>query len=105
MAQGDSSWSANTRAFLQSSAVQMAQTGDRLIASGSKHAIASAVVLKYSNASLQGSVVTKELADTICTPPIQCNQEVISGGSEIRTDLFQVPQGINRQVSLEYEFY
>jgi hypothetical protein len=45
------------------------------------------------------------LQEVNCRPPVQCEEQRVSGGSEIRTDLFQVAKGANRKVNLKFEFY
>ncbi len=45
------------------------------------------------------------LQEVNCRPPVQCEEQRVSGGSEIRTDLFQVVKGANRKVKLDFEFY
>ncbi|MEM9149920.1 MAG: alpha/beta hydrolase [Cyanobacteria bacterium P01_F01_bin.3] len=41
-----------------------------------------------------------------CRPPVQCDERRVSGGSEIRTELFDIPQGSGgSEVALNYEFY
>jgi hypothetical protein len=45
------------------------------------------------------------LQEVNCRPPVQCEEQRVSGGSEIRTDLFQVAKGANRKVNLKFEFF
>ena len=63
--------------------------------------------LGHSSEALKNSL---ELADPIqaltCRPPVQCEEARLSGGSEIRTDLFDIPKGANgSSVVLTYEFF
>ena len=63
--------------------------------------------LGHSSEALKNSL---ELTDPIqaltCRPPVQCEEERLSGGSEIRTDLFDIPKGANgSSVVLTYEFF
>ncbi|RAM53278.1 MAG: hypothetical protein C6Y22_01680 [Hapalosiphonaceae cyanobacterium JJU2] len=105
ISQAGSSCQSTTAAHLQNSASTMAQQGNQLISNGSKYSLSVGAALNYANSSLKSNVIPKELTQTVCTPPVKCNEQVISGGSEIRTDLFDVPQGANRQVTLNYEFF
>lgn len=64
--------------------------------------------LDYSADAMQNNNISDEsgLPDSVCRPPVQCEEKRMSGASEIRTDLFEIPQGGNEStVSLSYEFY
>lgn len=64
------------------------------------------VVLDFISSMLANRPISTNLQETICKPPVQCNEQVVAGRSEIRTDLFQVPENANnKSVSLEYEFF
>lgn len=64
------------------------------------------LTLDFTSKVMLNQAINSNLQETICKPPVQCNEQVVAGKSEIRTDLFQVPPGTtNRGVSLAYEFY
>lgn len=76
----------------------------------SDEAKASVWALTFGKQALEDSMIASSrnqtLQEVACKAPVQCNQEqTYSGGSEIRTDLFQLPSGSNPEISLEYEFY
>lgn len=100
-----SSCKTGAKSYLRRSSQQMFQIGEQLVANPSKNSFLIGAALKFSNISLQNNSISKEFIDTVCQAPIKCNEQVVSGGSEIRTDLFQVPQGSDRKVSIEFEFY
>ena len=63
----------------------------------------------FSQKALEDSLIpdtrNQTLQEIACKPPVQCNQpQRYDGGSEIRTDLFELPTGTRQEVSLEYEF-
>ncbi len=94
-----------TSSSLKSSSQQMTQIGNQLTTGSSKSSTLVGSALNAGGSALNGGNVGSQIPATVCKPPIRCNEQVISGGSEIRTDLFQVPQGSDRKVSLEYEFF
>ena len=64
----------------------------------------------FSKKALEDSLIpdtrNQTLQEVACKRPVQCNQpQTYEGGSEIRTDLFQLPNGTNQEVELKYEFY
>ena len=64
--------------------------------------------LSYSAKALENSTLPEQenIQDISCRPPVQCDQQQISGGSEIRTDLFALAPGASHgDLILEYEFY
>lgn len=64
--------------------------------------------LSYSAKALENSTLPEQenIQDISCRPPVQCDQQQISGGSEIRTDLFALAPGASHgELILEYEFY
>ncbi|MEQ9671950.1 hypothetical protein [Coleofasciculus sp. G2-EDA-02] len=77
-------------------------------AANSDEAMLMTWVLTFGARAMKESISDRnvKLEEVACQPPVQCNQpQMYEGGSEIRTDLFQLPVGTNRQVSLEYQFY
>ena len=71
---------------------------------------AFAWAMTFGKRALEDSLVAtsrnQTLQEVACKPPVQCNQpQRYEGGSEIRTDLFQLPSCANSIASLEYEFY
>jgi hypothetical protein len=67
-------------------------------------------VLTFSAKSLEDSTSPNSrnltFQSVACQPPVQCNEaQTYEGASEIRTDLFRLPKGLNQLVTLEYEFY
>lgn len=95
----------SARASLQASSQNLTEIANQLGATSSVNALLVAGATTFTQQSLQNSNLAQQLTSTVCKPPVKCNEEVISGGSEIRTDLFQVSDGMERQVILEYEFY
>ncbi len=67
-------------------------------------------VLTFSAKSLEDSTVPNSrnltFQSVACQPPVRCNEaQTYEGASEIRTDLFRLPKGLNQSVTLEYEFF
>lgn len=67
-------------------------------------------VLAFGKRSFEDSLVAdrrnQTLQEIACRPPVQCDQaQDYSGGSEVRTDLFQLPSSPNAVITLRYEFY
>ncbi|GCL36833.1 hypothetical protein SR1949_19390 [Sphaerospermopsis reniformis] len=63
--------------------------------------------ISFGSGAIKSNISTKNpmLQEVNCRPPVQCEEQRVSGGSEIRTDLFQVAKGANRKVNLKFEFY
>lgn len=63
--------------------------------------------ISFGSGAIKSNISTKNpmLQEVNCRPPVQCEEQRVSGGSEIRTDLFQVAKGVNRKVNLKFEFY
>ncbi len=61
--------------------------------------------LSFAVSAIKSDITAGSLQETICRPPVQCDQQTISGGSEVRTDLFQMAAGSRKEVTLEYEFF
>lgn len=99
----------NIRNKLARLADDMANKGDKIkAAANSSEAMLMTWVLTFGSRAMKESISDRnvKLEEVACQPPVQCNQpQMYEGGSEIRTDLFQLPVGTNREVSLEYEFY
>ncbi|NER32837.1 MAG: N-acetylmuramoyl-L-alanine amidase [Oscillatoria sp. SIO1A7] len=84
----------------------MATQGNRLAASKTEKTRIVGLALSFASGALKNNANSREsLQEVTCEAPVQCDEKRVSGGSEIRTDLFQVPAGIDRQVTLEYEFF
>jgi hypothetical protein len=93
---------------------QSAQTAGRqsesLAQAESDEGKVAAWAMTFSKVALEDSLVASSRNQTLqeiaCKPPVECNQpQTYNGGSEIRTDLFQLSGGINQEINLEYEFY
>ncbi|MBD2278122.1 hypothetical protein [Aphanizomenon flos-aquae] len=63
--------------------------------------------ISFGSGAIKSNISTKNpmLQEVNCRPPVQCEEQRVSGGSEIRTDLFQVAKGANRKVNLKFEFF
>ncbi|WP_414541710.1 hypothetical protein [Nostoc sp. CCY0012] len=62
----------------------------------------------HGSAALQNSATIdgSGLPELTCRSPVQCEERRVSGGSEIRTDLFDIPQNVSgSEVVLTYEFF
>ncbi|NEO54780.1 MAG: hypothetical protein F6K54_17850 [Okeania sp. SIO3B5] len=64
------------------------------------------LALAATSAGLKNNINSRQsLSIASCERAVQCNEKRVSGASEIRSDLFEIPRGANRKVSLEYEFF
>ena len=63
--------------------------------------------LGHSSEALKNSLKLEDPMQLLtCRRPVQCEEQRLSGGSEIRTDLFDIPKGVNgSDVVLTYEFF
>jgi hypothetical protein len=63
--------------------------------------------ISFGSGAIKSNISNKNpmLQEVNCRPPVQCEEQRVSGGSEIRTDLFQVAKGANRKVNLKFEFF
>ena len=63
--------------------------------------------LGHSSEALKNSLELEDPMQLLaCRRPVQCEEQRLSGGSEIRTDLFDIPKGVNgSDVVLTYEFF
>jgi hypothetical protein len=43
--------------------------------------------------------------DVICQPPVECNDQVASGGTGTYSQIFKIPRGTNQEVNIEYNFF
>lgn len=110
IAQIDSGCSSRIRNQIYRSGQSAGNKANILRAANSDEAKMFAWALTFSKRSLEDSLIVgtrnQTLQEVACKPPVQCNQpQTYEGGSEIRTDLFQLPSGIDQAVNLEYEFY
>jgi hypothetical protein len=62
--------------------------------------------LLLAKASLNQATTRSELKSNVCKVPVRCQDQVIAGKSEIKTDLFAIAPNLrNRKVTLDYNFY
>jgi hypothetical protein len=109
LAQSTPTCETNTYSELTTVQELMKRRGDELIASGKQDLtrIAGAALIFTSQALRENITIGEnKLQVVICKPPVKCDEQVVAGGSEIRTDIFQLSQGISKkEVVLEYEFF
>lgn len=81
--------------------------GNKLTTSKSLTTKSVGWAISFGSGAIKSNISTKNpmLQEVNCRPPVQCEEQNVSGGSEIRTDLFQVAKGANRKVNLKFEFY
>ncbi|MBD2138357.1 hypothetical protein H6F32_12305 [Anabaena sp. FACHB-1237] len=81
--------------------------GNKLTTSKSPITKSVGWAISFGSGAIKSNISTKNpmLQEVNCRPPVQCEEQRVSGGSEIRTDLFQVAKGANRKVNLKFEFY
>ncbi len=81
--------------------------GNKLTTSKSLTTKSVGWAISFGSGAIKSNISTKNpmLQEVNCRPPVQCEEQRVSGGSEIRTDLFQVAKGANRKVNLKFEFY
>ncbi|NET29213.1 hypothetical protein [Okeania sp. SIO1I7] len=64
------------------------------------------LALAATSAGLKNNINSRQsLSIASCERAVQCNEKRVNGASEIRSDLFEIPRGANRKVTLEYEFF
>lgn len=85
----------------------LGQWGNKLTTSKSPTTKSVGWAISFGSGAIKSNISTKNpmLQEVNCRPPVQCEEQRVSGGSEIRTDLFQVVKGANRKVKLDFEFY
>jgi hypothetical protein len=85
----------------------LGQWGNKLTTSKSPTTKSVGWAISFGSGAIKSNISTKNpmLQEVNCRPPVQCEEQRVSGGSEIRTDLFQVAKGANRKVNLKFEFY
>jgi len=85
----------------------IAPWSSQMTQSSSDYAKTVGWALGHSSEALDNSVsLDDSVPNLACRPPVQCEEKHVSGGSEVRTDLFDVPQGVGgSEVTLQYEFY
>jgi hypothetical protein len=110
IAQGGSGCEGNIRDQIYSSGQSAGSKSDALKDAQSDEGKTFSWALTFGKRALEDSLVAgtrnQTLQEVACKPPVQCNQpQTYEGGSEIRTDLFQLSSGTNQEVNLEYEFY
>lgn len=110
LAQSSSGCESGIRDKIYHAGQQWGSSSSSLREASSDEAKVFAWVASFSKRALEDSLVAsarnQTLQEIACKPPVQCNQaQTYEGGSEIRTDLFQLPSGAGQSISLEYEFY
>jgi hypothetical protein len=109
LAQSTPACETNTYSELITIQELMKRRGDELIASGKQDLtrIVGAALIFTSQALRENITIGEnKLQVVICKPPVKCDEQVVAGGSEIRTDIFQLSQGVSKkEVVLEYEFF
>jgi hypothetical protein len=85
----------------------LGQWGNKLTTSNSPITKSIGWAISFGSGAIKSNISTKNpmLQEVNCRPPVQCEEQRVSGGSEIRTDLFQVAKGANRKVNLKFEFF
>jgi hypothetical protein len=85
----------------------LGQWGNKLTTSNYPITKSIGWAISFGSGAIKSNISTKNpmLQEVNCRPPVQCEEQRVSGGSEIRTDLFQVAKGANRKVNLKFEFY
>lgn len=81
--------------------------GNKLTTSKSLTTKSVGWAISFGSGAIKSNISTKNpmLQEVNCRPPVLCEEQRVSGGSEIRTDLFQVAKGANRKVNLKFEFF
>ncbi|AFZ36390.1 hypothetical protein Sta7437_2870 [Stanieria cyanosphaera PCC 7437] len=109
LAQADSGCQTSIQQNLYQVATQVQSKSNNLKSLESNYGYLLSWALTFSDKALEDSLVDNSRNITIqeiaCTAPVQCQQVQASGGSEVRTDLFELPPGTNRRVTFDYEFY
>jgi len=85
----------------------LGQWGNKLTTSNYPITKSIGWAISFGSGAIKSNISTKNpmLQEVNCRPPVQCEEQRVSGGSEIRTDLFQVAKGANRKVNLKFEFF
>jgi hypothetical protein len=103
----ESSCQAAVSSSLNGISDNLGQWGNKLTTSNSATTKSIGWALAFGSGAMKSNISSKNpmLQEVNCRPPVQCEEQRVSGGSEIRTDLFQVAKGTNRKVKLDFEFY
>ena len=108
LAQSRNSCEENTQRSMDGISNSMAPWTSQMSRSSSELVRAVGWTIGHGSETLKnsGNLSDSRLPELTCRPPVQCEEMRVSGGSEIRTDLFDIPQGVNGgEVTLTYEFF
>lgn len=101
-----SSCNQNVTSILGNIAEIVGNQGNKLASSETKITRNVGLALAASSAALKNNINSRQsLSIASCERAVQCSEKRVSGASEIRSDLFEIPKGVNRKVALEYEFF
>ena len=102
----DANCSNNVGSFLGNFAQDMTTIGNQLALSKVASTRTVGFALSIASAALKNNAKsTQSIQEVTCEAPVQCDERRVSGASEVRSDLFQIPAAIDREVTLEYEFF
>lgn len=108
LAQSQNSCEENTQRSMDRISNSMAPWSSQMSSSSSELVRAVGWTIGHSSETLKNSTTLSEskLPELTCRRPVQCDERRVSGGSEIRTDLFDVPTGSDGgKLEVTYEFY
>lgn len=108
LAQSQNSCEENTQRSMDGISNSMAPWSSQMSSSSSELVRSFGWTIGHGSETLKnsGNLSDSRLPELTCRPPVQCEERRVSGGSEIRTDLFDIPQGASGgEVVLTYEFF
>jgi len=108
LAQSQNSCEENTQRSMDGISNSMAPWSSQMSSSSSELIRAVGWTIGHGSETLKNSANLSDsrLPELTCRPPVQCEERRVSGGSEIRTDLFDIPHGASEgEVVLTYEFF
>ncbi|MEB3342839.1 hypothetical protein [Okeania sp.] len=80
--------------------------GNKLASSENQITRNVGLALAATSAALKNNINSRQsLPIASCERAVQCNEKRVSGASEMRSDLFEIPRGANPKVALEYDFF
>ena len=108
VAQANNTCEENTQRSMDEISNSMSPWSAQMSSSSSELVQAFGWAIGHGSETLKNSanLADSRLPELTCRPPVQCDERRVSGGSEIRTDLFDVPTGSDGgKLEVTYEFY
>ncbi|MDJ1184466.1 hypothetical protein [Roseofilum casamattae] len=85
---------------------RMESQGNQIVVGKNQATKTVGLALSITAGALKNNINSRQsISQVTCEKPVQCNEERANGANEVRSDLFAIPPGINRQVILEYQFF